>query len=754
MRHNNREEQNMYRRKLLLGTGAAIISIAMPAFSQEAEQQTEETVRKLSTITVTAQKREENLQDVPISMEVMSGEALERLQIADFQGLTQYVPNVSVQLTAGNNVIYVRGFGSPPSNFSFDQAVSMYIDGVYAGKARQTQGPFFDLERVEVLRGPQGALFGKNTAAGAVSIVSAGPTDTFEGRVVGSYNFDLEGFEVSGYASGPITETVSARLALKRLDQDGYITNEGKGGQKEPAVEQTLARLTVLFDPAEDFDYTLKAEFGDNERKGGMNVSGPLVGGQNPSLTRFSTDYVVGREGTQATSWLVSGTGNWGVGDHTLTAVTGYSWFRSDINNYFDQRAPDGTVVPNSVYNSYPEHFRQVSQELRLLSPTDRRFEYIVGGYYDSARYGLKQFTGFTIAALNYEGLQRSDFSQFSTSFSLFGQGTYHFSDTVRAIGSIRYTETRKRASFDGELLYGPFALRPLTAAEGSIKEDQLDPSLTFQWDVTPDTMTYAVFGKGSKSGGFVGNTFGTTNDTFTYEPEESQNIEVGLKSTLLDGALVFNGAIYETKFKDLQTSVYNPTLSTYITGNAASAKSTGVEASLSWFLNQNFNVRAGAAYQDAKYTDYPGAACLASQPLTECNPAVPASVIANNIGGSPLPYVSDFSGNLQLNYNQEVGNGLIFDSILAISGRSGYFNSDNQSPDFGKQDAVTKVDLRLQVAPVDDQWFVALVGKNLTDEITVGSAFNLPNPITSVSRAIFYIEPPRTISLEAGIRF
>src|SRR3546814_707333 len=136
-----------------------------------------------------------------------------------------YTPNVFVQPTAGNDVIYIRGCRSPPANFAVDQSVSLYVDGVYAGRSRQAQAPFFDLARVEVLRGPQGALFGKNTAAGAVSVVSAGPTSTPEGAFTALYNFDHKGIDVSGYISGPLSDTLSARLAYKIVNQDGYIRN-------------------------------------------------------------------------------------------------------------------------------------------------------------------------------------------------------------------------------------------------------------------------------------------------------------------------------------------------------------------------------------------------------------------------------------------------------------------------------------------------------------------------------------------------
>lgn len=132
----------------------------------------------------------------------------------------------------------------------------------------------------------------------------------------------------------------------------------------------------------------------------------------------------------------------------------------------------------------------------------------------------------------------------------------------------------------------------------------------------------------------------------------------------------------------------------------------------------------------------------------------ITSSVAANNIAGRPLPYISDFSGNVQLNYTQDLWNDLVLDSVLAGTGRSKYSDSDNQSPTFGLQKGFAKVDLRVQVAPQDERWHVALVGKNLMDEITTGSAFNLPMPITAVSRAIFYVEPPRTLALEAGLRF
>lgn len=738
--------------RMLLSTTMLVSLYAGSAMAAEAD----DAQPTLGEVVVTAQKRAEKLQDVPISMEVVSGEKLSDFATNDFKQMVKFAPNVSVQTTAGNDTIYIRGFGSPPANFSFDQAVSLYMDGVYAGRNRQAQAPFFDLQRVEVLRGPQGALFGKNTPAGAVSIVSAGPTSSFEGSVTALYNFNLEGPEVSGYVSGPISDTVGARLAVKLLDQDGYIKNLANG-KDEPGNKMALARLTLRFAPNDTFDYTLKTEYSDRQVKGGLTVSSPLTTEQRPHDTRFLAQSALGPEGTEATSWLVSGTGNLQLGEFTLTSVTGYSFFRSNIINGFDQTNPSGGPnAANSVYNSYPEHFRQWSQEVRLLSPTGKKFEYIVGAYYDTALYQLTQLGGFNIASLNYFGLLNTEFRQRSESFSVFGQGTYHFNDDLRVIGSLRYTSTDKRGHFYGKLLYGPFALRPVnTVANGKINgEDNVDPSVTVQYDIAPQIMAYATYGKGSKSGGFVSNTYGTTDATFQYKPEKSENIEAGIKSTLAEGRVVLNVSVYKTKFKDLQVSVYNPTISAYQTGNAANASSTGIEGSAAFYPVKGLDITMAAAYQDAKYDDYPGAACLATQPITECNPAVPASIAANNIKGAPLPYVSDFSYTATGHYRYEFGNDMALDTTISLNGRSKYFDSDNQSPLFGRQKAFTKIDARVQYGPTDERWHVAVVGKNLTDELTTGSAFNLPAPITAVPRAILYLEETRSIAVEAGLKF
>jgi iron complex outermembrane recepter protein len=744
--------------------GIAMLAGAAPAFAQAAPAAAPETDdSNTNEIIVTAQKREQSLQDVPISMEVVSGAKLAEFNTSDIKAVMNYTPNVFVQSTAGNDVIYIRGFGSPPANFAFDQSVSLYVDGIYAGRNRQAQAPFFDLARVEVLRGPQGALFGKNTAAGAVSVVSAGPTKDFEGAITGLYNFDHKGTDFSGYLSGPITDTLGARFAYKIVNQDGYIYNRAKD-HDDPEIKSQLLRLTLKWEPWDNFDYTAKVEYGKRTVIGGITVSSPLTSGQDPQTNRYLERSALGDEGNRNKSVMISGVGNLALGDFTLTSVTGYSWFKSKIVNGFDQTIPNsgGAFTANSVYNAFPERFDQFSQEIRLLSPTGRTFEFIAGAYYDKSNYTLEQYQGFNLPSLTipgvfagpYFGRIDSVFNQDAESWSVFGQGTLNATDALRVIGSLRYTHTKKDGDFAARLVYGsnglngrPFALRPISSATGKISEGNVDPSVTIQYDVAPRVMLYATWGRGSKSGGFVSNTLGTVDSTFTFEPEQSENFEAGIKSTLFDGKVIANVSAYHTQFKDLQVSVYQPATSSYLTGNAASATSKGIEGSLSIFPIENFDISASAAYSDIKYDDYPGAACLASQPAT-CTPAT------NNLAGFPVAYSSKWTGSVTAHARFDMSDDLKLDITGVAAGRSKYFNSDNQSPVFGVQNGYVKLDLRVQLADQDDRWHVALVGKNLTNQKTIGSAFNLPFPITPVPRAILYLEPTRNISVEAGIKF
>ena len=715
---------------------------------------------QVETITVTAEKRAENVQDVPISMSVLSGELLSDFHISELHSIMNQVPNLFVLQSGVDDIVYIRGFGTGPNNIAFDQDVSIYQDGIYGGRSAQFLEPMFDIDHMEVLRGPQGALFGKNTAAGAISLITAGPTDRFEASATTSYNFTETGTDSWGYVSGPITDDLGFRVAAKFRDQDGYL-NDLATGKDDPHTEEYMGRLTLKWAPTENFNVTAKVEHANEQLTGGINVSGPLNALVDPPSNRYVQEPVIygqrEQNGVISTDAVV--TANYLFSGFTLTSVTGYSEFTTKRLSAYDQNVPGGGVTGAPFANGFPETFNQESEEVRLLSPTDQTVEYIVGAYVDASDYTLYQFRDYDNLFGIFTGQDSSNFKQHESSYSFFAQGTYHVTDDFRLIGSARYTNTSKQGSFTsgidfGNGLGGPPAA--YTAANGKIGEGSFDPSLTAQFDARKNVMFYATYAQGSKSGGFVSNTFGTTNATFTFQPERSTNYEVGMKSTFLDGRLVLNGAIFNMRFKDLQEFSFDSTTQNFVTNNAGSATSRGFEGQVTYLPIDALELSTSFAYLDAKYDNYKGAACLALDPTSVCNPsdtnpADPNSVVNHNIAGLPLLYASRWTGNVQAHHTLAINDALQLDTTVRAALRTKYFDSSDYDPYYGLQPTYVKVDLRVQLGSPDGRWDVAFVGKNLTNVLSVSDAIGYP---LGVDRAIKWVDEGRSVALEATFRY
>lgn len=215
----------------------------------------------LEEIIVTATKRAEGLQEVPISISVMSGEDIDAKGLTKMEDLSAYMPNVHVAEASGGTQLFIRGIGSGV-NYGFEQSVGTFVDGVYFGRGRSARGKFLDLERVEVLKGPQSTLFGKNTIAGAINITTAQPTDEFEGYVSAGYTTELEAKTLTTVISGPISDTIRGRLAIRSYEDEGYVKNLTESGVDGPQNDSLYVRGTLTFDLNEDWAATLKAEHG------------------------------------------------------------------------------------------------------------------------------------------------------------------------------------------------------------------------------------------------------------------------------------------------------------------------------------------------------------------------------------------------------------------------------------------------------------------------------------------------------------
>lgn len=677
--------------------------------------------RQFEEIFVTAQKREERLVEVPISMAVVGGDVLEEFKVTALDDIDRLAPNLYINGTPGNNAIFVRGIGSTAGNLAVEQSVALFVDGVYGGRARQFMAPFLDIERVEVLRGPRGATFGINTSAGAISIVTARPTEEFMARVNAGYEFEYDSYEVGGVVSGPLTSQLQGRLAVKYEDRGGYLKNTVTGDE-EPESENILVRGTLAWQPADALSFLAKIEHSDFDTYGSMYqryLPPESVIDDKKESAGFGQKDVDKSEATNFTLNV-----DYAVEAGTLTWITGYSEFNYDKWINADQ-GPDDVWVTN-----FREDFQQFSQELRFVSATGGTFDYIVGGYFHYNEIDpLVAITRviFPTTAGPFNGEHEVIYRQDSQVFSLFGSLTWNISDHWRLSGDLRYSDDDKDAVQQRRIVSG--TLPPTwndQRLEGRRSDTELDPAIKLQWLPNSDLMVYAAYTEGFKSGGWQGNSRDMTEANWELKGESSENYELGIKAQLFDGQAFIAATVFDTEFEDLQVSQWTGTA--FSVKNAAKATSRGLEVDGAWQINDQWNVQGGLAYLDAEYDDFPGAPCPFDNP--GCDPTT------NNLAGAQLGWAPEWSGNLSVNWRRPLFSGMKLNATLALQYRDDVWldTAGDTGPDYNKQDSTTWVDGRLGLGPEDDRWVVALYGKNLTDEETKAHNFVFPFPADVVA--------------------
>lgn len=685
-------------------------------------------------IVVTAQLRTQRAQDVPISMTVIGADQIKQSGAQRLEEMARYIPNLNIQPTPVANQVYIRGIGSGAQNFAFEQAVSLYVDGIYAGRNRQFMAPFFDIERIEVLRGPQGALLGKNTSAGAISIVTGQPTATFQGRADIATEFSRPGIDLTGYVSGPLSDTLRARLAVKFTDEDGYVHNRFSD-RDEPHNRNFMIRGALKFLPVEGVDMNLKLEY-DDFRVRGTPVISIFPGNDDFERAEKNAQTPPGKpQQSHTQAWNGAFSTNARLGDNTITAITGYSWFKAD------QFGGAGADVPELYYSSQGERFHQLSQEIRLTSPTGQLLEYIAGIYLDTARYktyfGADYNIGITGSAVQL-------FDQKSNNISLFGQAVLNISRMIKIQGSLRYTRAKKSADYEAIALSGIPLYAPGTLS-GERRESNLDPSVTVQIRPAADVMLYATFAKGSKGGGFTSNSRATP-DTFQFAGERSTNYEIGVKASFLERKATVDLAVFDTTFKDLQVGNYNPQVAAVIIGNAGRARTRGVEFTGTLRPTNGLDLSTSLAYLDAIYTDFPGGPC--QYPNLTCDLA------NNNIAGTTIPGASKWKGGFNIRYDFPISDRLKLGLSSGVMYRSAYYAEPENTPE-SRQAGYAKVDGRIELSTIDDRWTIALFGRNLTDAHTFNFSYFWPFAApTSAPHRLKFLEETRVIGISATAKF
>ena len=757
----------------------AASALATPGIASAQDAASAESANKdqggLEEIIVTAQKRAEGLSDVPISISAVSGKQVESYGQTNLEQISSSVPNLKITQTAIANRIAIRGIASG-DNKGFEQSVAMFVDGVYYGRDQLSRLPLVDMERVEVLRGPQPTLFGKNAIAGAVNITTRSPTDEFEGSVSGLYEFNHKEFQLTGVLSGPLSDGIEARVVGYHRSMDGYFYNQ-ELDRNEPNVDEYYFRGKLELDRGGPFAAELKLEYADFEMKGQPRDVFGAVGNYNavfqgPFFVSTDPDFVREDNGYESKNKVFGATLNADleIGEHTLTSVSSRLDYKTreivDVD-FSGISFLDGTNLR--------EDYRQFSQELRLASPGGEAFNYIAGVYYQHAKLDVQDFTLFNptflalgppFSALGDTSNDR-DYAQKSDLVSAFAQGELSVTDQLRVTAGARFNHEKKSGSRSLAIVQGPLstAPAPVVAAvfralnieahsiSGKISEDSFNPMVNIQYDATDDLMLYASYAKGTKAGGFDirSNSLPTSTTVakpgaFEFEDESADNFEAGLKYKGRNVA--FNLSVYRTDYKDLQVNIFDGTLN-FNVRNAAEARTQGVEADFRAALAPGLTVSGAVAYLDFKFSNFTDGQCYYLQ--------TPGANGFCDYSGKRNALSPKWSGNLNVDYTTPVTSDMKVAFNVNADFSSSYIAAANLDPRT-HQDGYVKLGARLALAEVDDRWEVALIGRNLTNQriLQTGSSMPLATTITGNAGNAYngIVDRPRTIAVQLTGRF
>ncbi len=771
----------------------AMLGLAItPVLAQEDEV---EPSLELVELTVTAQKREEAAIDVPVSLVVVSSEFLQDASIEKVEDLQFYVPNLTTTESGISTQVYIRGIGTG-NNQAFEQSVGQYVDDVYYGRQQLIRAPFFDLERVEVLRGPQNILFGKNSIAGAISYVTARPTQDFNAEVGVEYVPDFGRLETTAMISGGLSDTFAARIALRSMSEDGYMRNTFLNSD-EPDRSDFAYRASFNWTPNENWDFLLKVESNSYDAKGrqieiiqddpslaGAPIPGVTYGqilgilGHPGGITEDMLNYKRQRDDLEFSDTeldnftLVS---NYYWGDFTLTSVT------SKVQYEFEEQC-DCDYVGAPVFNvRLAEEYDQFSQEFRITSPQNGVFEWIGGLFYQTSEQVFQDDiivpTSSILGLLSGGALQpildtsaTRDYVNDTDIWAAFLQGTFHFGEFRLTAGG-RFTSEDKKASrvinvldlATGGITTNPVAPVLYTAVfgiqneqfmghslGGKRSETSFTPQLRLEYDLTNESILYGSWTTGFKSGGF--DVRGNNTNSWEFENEESTSYEIGYKTRFAEGRGDISIAFYYTDYDDLQISQFDGSLG-FNVGNARRTRVQGFELDGRYRLTENLTLAYAGAYLDHEFKDFTNGNCYNRQiPDGDFGPA--GNQLCDYTGKSGQ-YTPKFSGNLGLDYVQPLNWLDNFNFRGAIN--FGYTSSQNVHPNLDPMyeiDAYTMVDMRLAIEGL--HWSVALFGRNMLDEKVITYAGNVPLSGSTFGTNTFYgfVSRPRSYGVQFRYRY
>lgn len=725
------------------GSGLALaLTLAANAHAEGAPQQADTGVKD---IVVTAQRRSENLQKVPVAVSALGAETLKNRNIVNIQDFNAVAPNVSFGELNGFARINIRGIGNQNYFTGGDPSVTMYVDGAVISQAAAQMSAFFDLERVEVLRGPQGTLYGRNATGGSVNLIAKKPTDTVQGYASAAFgNYDQ--FQLEGALGGPIADGLKARVSVFRLTRGGYGTNINDGRAVDDA-NRLYGRAQLEFARGAH-DFLLSLQYG-REHDAGYQVH--VFGQSNPGAANAPTGVLLG--GTLAGNprdmnseaplhnWreTFSVTGDYKLRVSSALALRSISNYRSYDQDFLSDI--DGTQVRFAAVQQIIKS-KQFSQEFQGNYESDR-FNAVTGLYYfHESMYGDNNLGGPGPTVHSPAGGPPGAFytalvgNVTVEALGAFAQGTYKILPNLGLTGGLRYSdETRDgTGSFQGPSV----AVAPVSTPR-HIHDGNLSYKVGLNWNITPQVLAYASYSTGFKSGVIL---VGSSDPA--ARPEKVKAWEAGIKSDLFDRHLRLNLSAFSYDYTDLQISQLLVGASVPTVTNAASAKIKGIEAEAVLRPTSRLTVSGNVGYLNTSFVNF-----------TSRDPRALGASPVLDLTGNRLPYAPEWSGDLHTDWRVPLGalesKVLLTAAIDAVMSSRVDFSVFNQS-DLA-QAANTKYDASLKLAGVKTRWSITGWVKNLTDELTYAN--RTVGGGLSTNRAIYgVVAPPRTFGATLGYDF
>lgn len=678
---------------------------------------------KLETITVTATKRSEPLQTVPIAISVISGDRLEQANLNTLGAITSQAPTVNFRANASNKdtSLFIRGVGTISTSPGVEPTVSTVVDGVVYARPGQATLDLMEVDRIEVLRGPQGTLFGKNASAGVINIVSKAISTGTE-RFVDAAYYQKKEMRLRTGISGELSPGVLGSLAALFGKYDGNIDNITLG-EKVGGYDRQGVRGKLEYSVNRDLKATFIADYSKADDTGSrgpfVRATGvipvalsPIVPG--PENRSVAADV---KERVEDKNSGLSAQVDWGLGGATVTSITAWrEWKNTQFQDI------DGTGTVNNQIAALSDRGQlkseQISQELRLASATGTFFEYVGGLFYmrtktdEVYRRDVKRCngtlpnlpSGVTPCAALFLDNGVATYGTLGKSGSLFGESKLNFSPTLRGILGLRYTSDdlsyyHGRVSTAAAQIPGVRVTRANTT--GSTSQNGVSGRIGPQFDLSKDATIYATYSKGYKGPAYNAFFNMSAIDDLALAPEKSKSYEIGLKSTLLDNRLRLNLAAFDTEYSGYQANFPDVVGGTIVTRfiNAGDVSTKGFEADFEAKLSKQFTLAGAVANTRARIDQF------------NC----PVGATCPNLNGAPLPSAPDWKVNVRANYKMDVGNGLRLDLGTDYSWQS-KVQYDLSIATTTIQPAYGIVNMSVALSSPADGWRVALLGKNLSD--------------------------------------